>query len=322
MNKENINRSLKFKDGLNTSLELIEPGKISSMETAQSTISLLKQTYTEHALSNDVRSLADSIENGNVITWLVKKDCKLIATTSLIKTGDSWEGGRSVCILPSQGIGGKLMRIRTKFHFENHHGQALIGEVRVADEFKGIPSGQATQQIWFKDLGILPHALAPLFQHGEPLRKETFALVSSNKSRKIPISLEVNEAINNRIPKGPISDLVVNKNAPFNQIQPCSNGQKSEDVIAEATNNIKTSLFIIEATDQNLPLITQLMASPDILLSGVDRSVGQNGLPVILFTTFKKGSLIAPSKISNSVPADIRKDMQHISDQFTSRGKK
>ena len=71
----------------------------------------------------------------------------------------------------------------------------------------------------------------------------------------------------------------------------------------------------LEANDQNLSTIAWLMAH-DFVLSGVDRNLGENGLPVLLLATLAHGTMLAPTKASGTLPQQLRADILHISSQF------
>lgn len=322
MNRERIIAELNSVKAKTQGIKIIEPGELTSAVTAENLAILLNAMYVEHGVTKDVNKLTADIEAGNVKTWFAKKDNKFIATTSLIKDGNAWEGGRSVSIDRGKGSGKLLMLTRTLFHLNNHSNETLFGEVRVADNFKGIPSGEATQHIWFEIAGIAPHALAPLFGHGEPHRNETFALVASNIKDSRTISERLNEAISGRDLKGSPARLKVDSSAPFMRITPDANGRDAESVIEDASHLGVVSLFSVETTDQNMGLVGALLGNPCVLISGVGRELGENGKPIALFTTFSPFIDIAPSKISDDLPRILREDMQSIADKFTQRGNK
>lgn len=322
MNKERIIAELNLAKAKNTQVEIINPGELTPTVTAKNQLALLNSMYVEHGATKDEGKLTNDIEAGNIKTWFAKKDGKFIATTSLLKDGKAWEGGRSVSLDRGKGTGKLLMLTRTLFHLNNHPNEILIGEVRVADAFKGIPSGEATQHIWFEIAGIFPHALAPLFGHGEPHRNETFALVASNVNDKRTISERLNSAISGRDLTGEPSRLKVNTEAPFIRITPDADGTEAGGVIEDATHSRVVSLFSVETTDQNMGLVGALLGNPNILICGVGREPGPTGKPIALFTTFSPFVDIAPSKISDSLPRTLREDMQSIADKFTFRGNK
>lgn len=322
MNKELITAELNLAKEKTHGVEIITPGTLTAVETASNLVSLLQSMYVEHGVTKNVKKLVEDIETGNVKTWFAKLDNEIVATTSLVKVDDAWEGGRSVSNVRGKGFGKLLMLNRGLFHLENHKNAPLIGEVRVADDFEGIPSGQATQHIWFGISEIVPHALAPLFGHGEPKRNETFALVASNLLDRTPISDQVGKIVSGRDVTGKPGKLVVNNNLPFTLITPNSNGLDATNIIESATKSEKVSLFAIEATDSNMALIGMLLANREILLCGLDRKNGANNKPIILFTTFSPHLKIAPSKISNDLDINFKKDMQIIADSFTNRGNK
>lgn len=322
MNKERIAAELNLAKEKTIGVEIIAPGALSPEQTADNLVTLLRTMHVEHGVTKNVDKLISDIEVGDVKTWFAKVGDEIVATTSLVKSGDAWEGGRSVSNQRGKGMGKLLMLNRALFHLDNHNDSALIGEVRVADNFRGIPSGEATQHIWFGISDIVPHALAPLFGHGEPRRNETFALVASNITSRRPIREQVAHVIADRNILGKSSKLIVNDNLPFTLITPHGNGNDAANIIERAATNEKVSLFAIEATDDNMPLIGSLMANRNILLCGLDRKNGINNKPIILFTTFSPSLMIAPSRISNDIEPRLKNDMQNIADRFTNRGNK
>lgn len=322
MNNELIIAELNSAKEKNSEVEIINPGELTPAVTAHHLAILLNSIYFRHGVTQDENKLSTDIEAGNVKTWFAKKGQDFVATASLIKDGNVWEGGRSVSIDRGKGSGKLLMLTRTLFHLNNHPNETLVGEVRVADNFKGIPSGEATQHIWFGISGISPHALAPLFGHGNPHRNETFALVASNVKDTRTISERFHSAIAGRDLSGVPSDLIVNGEPPFKLISPGSSGAPAELVIEEATHDKRVSLFSVETTDQNMGLVGLLLGNPNVLICGVGREVGSCGKPIALFTTFSPFLDIAPSKISNDLSKPLREDMQNIADTFTRRGNK
>lgn len=320
MNREKIKGELEIAKEKSPEINIINPGDHSSIDTANNLVSLLQTMYIEHGVTKNVNQLVDDIENGKVKTWFATKNTEIVATTSLVKQDGVWETGRSVCISPGQKIGKRLMLQAALDHLDNHPTEPLVAEVRVAKEHRGIPDGMATQWINFGILELVPHALAPLFGHGAPFRHETFALSASNLDPNKTIRQRVSEAINNRSTKGKIGKLHVIQEEPFRIIVPDSNGEKSRKVILESSNRDKCSLFVVEATDTNMPLIGSLIQNREVILCGTDKSFGIEGKPIILFATFDREMAIAPSEISESLPKSIRDDLQDIADQFTERG--
>src|SRR3989344_4552490 len=150
MNKEMLNEQLASIEMRNPEVLLLSPRSLTSEETATKLVGLLQAMYVEHGITKNKEKLVDDITAGNVLTWFVKKDGKFVATASLIKQSDgAWELGRAVSMDRGNGIGKKVILEALKFHLENHSGAALTAEARAAAEFEGIPSGLATQKIFF-----------------------------------------------------------------------------------------------------------------------------------------------------------------------------
>ncbi len=330
MNKEILNEQLASTEVRNPGMQILAPGDLTSEETADNLIALLQAMYVEHGITKNREQLVSDINAGSVLTWFAKKEGKFVATASLIKQADgAWELGRAVSLDRGNGIGKRVILEALKFHIENHPDAPLTAEVRVADEFKGIPSGLATQKIFFdtinKILPITPFAVAPLFAHGEPLRNEQFILSASDVKPGKTISENIAESINGRSTKGIVQGLQVVRTAPFRLAIPQDGGQPASEVAAESANFDGCSLFPIEVTDRNMPLIGMLSAHPDMVLCGIDRVMGSEGKPVVLIATvgFRgdiwngETSQLAPTKITDSLPSAIRKDIQNIADRFS-----
>lgn len=330
MNKEILNEQLTNLEARNPGLEIIGPRELQPQETTNKLIELLQAIYVEHGITNDEERLINDIANGDVLTWFAKKHGRFIATASLVKQSDgAWELGRAVSLDRGNGIGKKIILEALRFHIDNHGDAALTAEIRAAAEFEGIPSGLATQKIFFKTvneiLPITPFAVAPLFAHGEPLRNEPFILSASDVKPGKTISEKISEVINGRSTEGFVTRLNVIRNDPFTLAIPDNNGPSADHVLHESELSPNCTLIPVEATDRNMPLIGKLMNHPDVVLCGVDRLIGREGKPVILaammgFVESSQGSsttvLLAPAIISDAVPADLRLDMQKIADRF------
>lgn len=322
MKKELIQAKLSLAEARSTGVEILAPGALTADNTAQNLVKLLQAVYVEHGITKNVPSLIRDIEDNKVKTWFAKKGDEFVATTSLVRQGDeSWELGRAVSVCTGQSIGTRLMLQAALLHLSQHDGNPLIAEVRVADEHQGVPGSMATQRICLNTLGLWPHALAPLFGHGNPFRHETFALSASNLVPVKTISQRIEEAICSREADGETTRLRMLQNAPFRLILPDSQGRSAQEVIVESSQENTCSLFVVEATDQNLPLINTLRNDPDVITCGLDKSLGKNGRPILLFTTFAAGMSVAPTRISEDIlNREMRIDMQSIANKFTQRG--
>jgi hypothetical protein len=321
MNKELLNGQIAITEMRNPGMHIYAPGKMSSEETADHLVELLQAMYVEHGITKNKGKLVSEIEAGNVLTWFAKKDERFIATASLIRQdGNAWELGRAVSIERGTGVGKRVILEALKFHLEKHPDAALTAEVRGAAEYKGVPSGLATQNIFFglvnDILSITPYAVVPLFAHGDPLRNEQFVLSASDvRSRKI-ISEMISEATNNRSTKGNVPPLHVVHTSPFRLVVPSGEGKNANDVSAESASFNGCTLFPIEATDKNMPLIGMLSANPNMVVCGVERTLGGEGKPVVLIATLGETTELAPTQIGDTLPEPMRADTQNIADKF------
>lgn len=316
MNKEIIVDVINNKQKLNPDVFVAAPNSLSAQETAEHVLELLQTIYVDHAITNNPDQLVEDLKSGKVLTWLAFKNDQAIATASLIDQGHAWELGRAVSLDRGNGIGQLTMLKRVLHHIENHLDKPLIGEVRVSDEFMGIPSGQATQRIAFGTVGLVPHAIAPLFSHGEPTRNELFALSSSHLEPCITISEMVSDAIGTRPLNGEILPVSCIQQKPFRLIVPDNQGGPVEEQIFESKAFLGCTLFAIEATDENLPLIGLLGSNKDLVVCGVDNRIGDNGHPIILIATLGRNVLLAPVEISEVLPQNVKEDLKQIASQF------
>jgi len=305
----------------NPNLEVLPPGSLSAEETSEPMIDLLNKVYFKHDISNEPDKVDMGIKSGEIKTWLGKKDGQFISTASLIKqpNGDV-EIGRAVSL--EKGNGKLLMMLAAEDHLKHDANSPLTAEVRVAKEFGGIPSGEATQHICFEILGLVPHAIAPFFAHGNPKRNESFVLARSDHKSRKTISEQALAPLNNRDMKGKALGLKVIQSKPFRIAVPDEQGQNLEDFIStnRSENGNGFTLFPIEATDANMPLVGALLGNPRIVLCGVDSRIGQNHKPIVLFGTIEKGTIIAPTRVTDALEQPVRRDLQNIADQFTRLG--
>lgn len=321
MNQEFIARNIARSIEKNPGLEILPPGSLSPEETATSMIGLLKNVYVQHGITRRENQVIDDIRSGNLQTWLAKKDDRFIATASLVRqnNGDV-EIGRAVSL--EKGNGKILMLLASLAHVEHDKHSPLVAEVRVADHFGNIPSGEATQHICLKILELVPHAIAPFFAHGDPVRNETFVLARSDRRSGQTISDLSHAPLNNRWMFGETTGLRMVQDEPFQIAIPDENGQSIENFINanDLENRKGFTLFPIETTDQNMPLVGALLANPRMVLCGVEHELGINQKPVILIGTIGADTKIAPSLITDALPQPIRRDLQNIADQFTRLG--
>jgi len=323
MNKELLNQEILISREKNPGLGIVSPGEIPAEDTADHLIDLLQTMYVEHGIVKNKPRLIEAISSGDVLTWFVKDDDKFVATASLVKQSDNaWELGRAVSTDQGNGIGKRVILEALKFHIENHSDQPLTVEVRAAEDFEGIPSGMATQKIFFglvnSIVPIVPYAIAPLFAHGKPLRNEQFVLSSSDVKPGKTISNRLAEVLNNRSFEGETINVQILQREPFQLIVPSGDGINIVDAIRAAENFNGCTLFPIETTDRNMPLIQNLSSNLNMVICGIDRVVGKEGKPVVLIATLGNNlGLLAPTHVSEVLPTEIRQDIQNIANKFT-----
>lgn len=324
MNKELLNEQLGITKERNPEMQILAPGDLTWEKTADNLIKLLQAMYVEHGITKNREKLVNDIASGNVLTWFALKNRNFIATASLIKQGDgAWELGRAVSLDRGNGVGKSVILEALKFHVENHPNTPLTAEVRGASEFKGIPSGLATQKIFFglvnNILPITPFAVAPLFAHGSPVRNEQFILSATDVKPGKTISQKVSDTINNRSTKGIILKLHVIQTSPFRLAVPNNDGKNASEIAAQSKDFNGCSLFPVEATDKNMPLIGMLSTNPEMVICGIDRMFGKDGKPVILFATIGFRVNLAPTQVSEVLSREIRQDIEIICNRFKIR---
>lgn len=322
MNKEQIRFELDSTKKINGA-RIISPGQLSPQDTATNLVALLQTMYVEHGVTKNIPQLVEDISAGKVKTWFTQKDGKLVATSSLVKQENgAWELGRAVSTLP--GTGKQLMLISALDHLSNNPGDQLIAEVRAAKDFMGIPGSEATQHICLDLLELVPHALIPLFHHGKPTRHEPFILASSNLTADNTISNQIRGAMAGRDHVGTIVRTKVVMEAPFKLIVPDDNGVRSRELAEQLSCSAGCTLFAVEATDRNMPLLGMLTTNPAMVPCGVDRKLGLEGKPVIFIATIgpmgqaSENSLtfLAPAAINPSLPSALRTDLANIATRF------
>lgn len=322
MNIELLHRELEATATRNCGVKILGPDELSTREKSTHLVDLLQRMYVQHGIVQNMDKLTNDIDSGNVLPWFAKKDNEFIATASLIRQGDgSWEVGRAVCLDGGNGLGKHVILQAVKYHIDNNWNAPLVAEVRAARDYKGVPSGLATQKIFLglvNDItGMTPYGIAPLFSHGSPVRNETFILSSSDVNPDQTISGRIFDATNNRSTKGVVKCLEVVQKSPFRLAIPSDTGTSVHDIITNSLNTKGCTFFPIETTDANMPLIGFLSADKNVVVCGVDRVAGKEGKPVLFMAMLGSGTLLAPTEInSNILTREMRNDIQKIADKF------
>lgn len=305
----------------NPNLEVLPPGSLPPEVTAKTLINLLRSVYVKHGITTDPDKVVNDLKDGELKTWLARKDGKFVSTASLIKqaNGDV-EIGRAVSL--ERGNGKLLMMLAAEDHLKHGSKSPLVAEVRVAKEFGDIPSGEITQHICFELFGLVPHAIAPFFAHGDPKRNESFVLARSDHKSIKPVSEQALAPLNNRSLKGKPVGIKVIQSEPFQIAVPDEQGQSFSEFEWDSGLDHRSgfTLFPVEVTDANMPLVGTLLSNSRIVMCGVESHNGKNGKPIVLFGTIGSDTRIAPSKITDALARPIREDLQHIANQFTKLG--
>lgn len=159
-------------------------------------VQLLQHTYHHHAMTDRQSEVAQSIRDGSTRCFFAHENGEALAVAARIVQPDgAWELGRAAASTLQRGIGGVVMLSAAQEHF-TRSGASLVAEVRVSQAFEGVPGGAATQKICLRDIGLQPHALLPLFGHGDPHRQEQFLLSASKLEQNTqPISAPLTNGI-------------------------------------------------------------------------------------------------------------------------------
>lgn len=299
--------------------EIITPESgVSAEIQAKWMIKLLQFMYIEHGVAKSPDQVVKAIASGDCRCWFILESGEPVAMTALVRQSDgAVELGRAIAITPRLGLGGIAM-MRAGLDQLEHGKTPLVAEVRVADEFERIPSGEATQRVLFGLFNLKPHALVPMFNHGIPVRQEMFALATSQNfqssdSLMIPdnryaqqnlvpaIELSRNlfsgdAKLHKRESKPKSFGFELVQSAPFSLIVPSDSGASLNvtEEVAMKKNNF--SLLPIELNPKNVNMVLTCLEK-DWVPCGVDRNLGADGHPVLLLGKLRKGTLLAPAKI-------------------------
>lgn len=319
MNKENIGLQIdRKKEALPTGIVVFGPEDNLSVQTqADWLTSLLCKVYVQHGITRNREKLESDIESGVCRIWFGVKDGQPISSAAVIKQADgSTEIGRAVSLV--KGVGSLLRFMAIADHLANSSGP-IISEVRVADDFEGIPSGEATQVVCFKHLGLIPQALVPAFGHGAPFRQEMFLFSASARIKKgEPILLPDDRSSLDLLMKTALAvasgswdedqvfgvDRVIKqtrkwnlvKSEPFGIMVPANVGNKLEIVLMEAE---RLAPFCLVPLSMGLGNSVALMdcLNRGFIPCGFDRNLDSNGQPVLLLGKLREGTRLAPIRL-------------------------
>jgi hypothetical protein len=316
---------------------------VSPEQQADWMIRLLQKIYTNHGIAKDRKKVEASILSGECRCWFVMEGDDPVAVTALINNPNGTvEIGRAVAITPGIGLGGVAILRAVSDHFQADD-RPLVAETRVAAEFKGVPSGLATQKITFGEIGLQPNALVPMFNHGNPVRQEMFILSSSeavpasepmvvprleNLGARLIQNLQAlalidapQKLVEAEQDRGPVL-VKMTQESPFAQIDPDPEGQELSVVETEAFRHSPFILVPVESSPQNTALVRACLDS-GFIPCGIDRKPGADGHPVILFGKLKEGTLLAPIELLSSVIEPAKKAaFEEIDRQFRRKGEK
>jgi len=338
MNKEQLESVIERKtEQLSREVVIISPEDNLPFDIqAEWLTQLLSTMYVEHGITKRRDSLLQDIARGNCRLWFAVKGEKPIGSAALVKQSDgSVEVGRAVSL--ENGAGGLLMLLAAQHHMMNAE-SPLVAEVRISDGFGGVPSGEATQVVCFRHLGLIPQATVPAFNHGNPNRQEMFIFSSSKlipsglpaffpddmagfnllTEIAVPMSkesfdegLEIKQGRSSRL-----TNWTLAEKQPFSVILPDKSGVKFELVVKEAEKYSQFTLIPMSANPNNTMAILESL-DMGFIPCGFDRNRDKDGFPVILLGKLKKGTLLAPIKIVSGVlDPSVVKAIQNIDQKF------
>lgn len=320
MNKEKIEKELikgwRKAASFGGEICLHSPGETSANFAATTMISLLESTYIKHAISNNQVALEQDIISGRVQPWIVCHDQKPVACAALVDQGDgNVELGRAASIENGSGAG-KIAMLSAVL---NKRRSSIVAEVRLADKFSGIPGSEATQRICFSILELIPHAFLPAFSHGDPNRNELFGFSAENIKliNHSPI-LTAQKTIADRDTIGELGRLRLVQTKPFRVAERDNSGSDILSFVKESrAEGSGCTLVPIEVTDRNMGTISALLNN-EFIISGLDRKLGPNNLPIIWLGTVGRRTLLAPTNASECLPKPTRKEIEEVARKFNS----
>ncbi len=284
-------------------------------QLAADMVELLRHTYHQHAITNRQGEVLKSIEDGSTQCFFAHENGIAQAVAALITQADgSRELGRAAALTQHRGVGGVVMLSAALEHLSNSDAP-LIAEVRVSQEFEGVAGGIATQIICLRDIGLQPHALPPLFGHGDPHRQEQFLLSASKlELNGKPISAPMSNGVTNILREhiSPLGnqrgfqveaetsqpDLRFNgwevvQQQPFAILRPSVGFATLETATVESFAQAACCLAPIEARPDRHVQMTDLL-NHGFVPCGIDRVTGTEGEPMVQFARLRPGTALAP----------------------------
>lgn len=314
-----------------TNIEIVTPTEgMDSATQALWMIHLLSNMYVSHGITKSPKKLRQAIEAQECQPWFAVRDNMPIASAALIKQSDgSVELGRAASLEQGNGIGGLVMLMAALEHLRNSS-TPLVAEIRAPKEFEGIPSGEATQRICIRDIGLNVHAIGPFFGHGQPFRHEPFMLATTQDPIKRATIFAGTTAEEVKRVKQRLEPLVstIAQHVEFRSArengkhvgwetvatEPFTIQVPSEEGSSSTEHGEGFTLKLVESSPENIGATLACLASDTLL--GVDRNMGKNGFPVLLFGHLDRSKLLAPLHLSHVVPAKQRRSLESVHDEI------
>ena len=341
MDLEKLTQIIRHKSkSLPEGVNIISPEELPSETKADWLITLLSRMYVEHGITKHRDQLVADIDSGNCRIWFATKDNLPIGSAAQVKQSDqAVEIGRAVSL--TNGVGGLLMLLAASDHFSRSD-QPLVAEVRIADDFMGIPSGEATQVICFKHLAMIPHACIPAFNHGQPNSQEMFVFSSSQPfSDSEPAFLPDKQSILGLLASTALKLITsrfhpkltvrtspdpqphrrgweIARTRPFSVLIPTSPPTKLETAVNKAEKESPFTLIPLELHPSSSPAVLECL-NLGFIPCGIDRQPGPQGHPVLLLGKLRPGTLLAPLQLAHHLHPDETQAVNLIDRTFRAR---
>lgn len=300
------------------SVELVRPESgVHPQIQAEWMVQVLSEIYVRHGITANVSGLEASIQNGDCRCWFALEDEEPISCVALVRQADgAIELGRAASLNRGKGVGSLLMLESAIDHF-THSDMPLVAEVRMAADFEGVPGSEATQVVMLRHIGLEPHALVPMFGHGDPCRQEQFVLGSSeiiqeslpmwwpetsNSKRLLHETVGgivlggflPNTTVGGSESRTPFSGWEVDNEAPFAVLKSAGGTRVGlEQALEEALGKKPFVLMPIPASPENSGVVDSALEN-GLVPCGVDRSLDDQGFPILLFGKLDHRVKLAP----------------------------
>lgn len=316
---------------------ILNPDMIQPHTAAVVMDTILSAVYGKHNLMPTKEQLENQIRNREILPWFIVHGNQPIACAALIVGQNSVEIGRAANH-PEFGHNGSLLMLEAiAFHQKNHR-LPLTAEIRLADEFKGIIGGQASQTTLFKHARFKPFAAMPAFHHPGPHGpdRQEFFFFCLDRLPKQPKTVFLPERLANNPFIGelqnslfPLAEVIfvsqkrsvnigfqMDSTPPFNILQPKLSGESLEKAMKLAKKPF--TLASIPLTEENSFLIDFLTDQ-----GFVPCGLGWEKQPTIFLGKLNPKVILAPIGLaSNCFSAKMEKGILKTEEAFRKQTEK